>query len=510
MKYILSIDSGSTGIRAVLFDQDGQIVAREYEKTPQLTPEPGAMEYDPELLWQALLSVSKKIVDNPEQDARDIVAMGICNQRGSFMLWDRQTGEAVTNFFGWADVRSAGTSAKMNSSAKWRLLKILTIIASPFSNFLRTVSKFHFNTDHATMRLKWLLDTKPELRRRCEAGEIAFSTVDSWFIHKLTGGKIHATDYSNAVMTAMLNPFDMRWNKLLLSLCGIEQSILPEVKDTNGDFGTTDPATFHDLSIPIRAAVGDQMAALFGELCFDPGSTKCSLGSGAFVDVNIGNRAKSSGKGLLPFIAWRLDGKKTCIHEGYIATAGLIVDWLDQGIGLSDSPETLNNLAAQCDDTEGVIFVPTNAGIQYPYFIPTARGCFFGLSISTHKCHVARAVLEGIALMIAGIIDAMRKDTGMAMTTIKVDGGVSRSDILMQCLANYANVTIERASESDMAATGVAYIAGLSVGIWKDLDDLKRLGNIHDTFEPKMTPQVREDKLRQWKKSIVAVLSVYS
>ena len=389
-------------------------------------------------------------------------------------------------------------------------MKIVTQIGSMFNPMLRAAAKMRLNTDHSIVRLKWLLDSRPELLERCKAREIAFSTIDSWFIYKLTGGKVHATDFSNAVVTNLYNPYWRRWNGIFMFIFDIAPIIFPEVKDTNGDFGVTDPGAFHNASIPIRAAVGDQMAALFGECCFEPGSIKGSFGSGAFVDMNSGQKSISTKHGLLPMVAWCLNGKLTNMVEGSIATAGLLVDWLDQGLGLADSPEVLNELAAQCDDTEGVVFAPTSAGIQYPYFIPEARGCIFGLSLATRKCHVARAVLEGIALALAEIITTMRKDIKKPITTIKVDGGVSRSDILVQCLADFANVTVERSQKSEMAATGVTYFAGLGVGIWKDLEELKQLEKNHDTFEPKKTPQAMEDKLRQWKKSIASVLSVYS
>ena len=511
MKYILSIDSGSTGIRAVLFDQNGQIIAREYEKVQQLTPEPGAMEFDPEALWQALLSVSKKILDNSTCDVKDIAALGICNQRGTFVLWDRKTGEPVTNFIGWADVRAAKTCEKIiKHNFKWKFMKFVTKIASVFHPMLRTAAKMRLNTDHSIVRLKWLLDSQPELRQRCKAREIAFSTIDSWFIYKLTGGKVHATDYSNAVVTNLYNPYWRRWNGIFMFIFDIAPIIFPDVKDTNGDFGVTDPGAFHNVSIPIRAAVGDQMAALFGDCCFEPGSVKGSFGSGAFVDMNIGQKSIATKRGLLPMVAWCLNGKLTNMVEGSIATAGLLVDWLDRGLGLADSPEVLNELAAQCDDAEGVVFIPTSAGIQYPYFIPEARGCIFGLSLATRKCHVARAVLEGIALALTEIIDTMRRDIKKPITTIKVDGGVSRSDILLHCLADFANVTVERSQKSEMAATGVAYFAGLGVGIWKNLDELKQLEKKSTTFEPKITAEARKNKIKLWKKSITAMLSAYA
>nr|MDO8113383.1 FGGY family carbohydrate kinase [Candidatus Sigynarchaeota archaeon] len=514
MKTILVIDSGGSNIRALLFDEHGQIVAREHESTPPLLPEPGALEHDPEMLWHALLSVSKRVVEAAGQDPKDIVALGICNQRASFLLWDRGTGKPITNLIGWADVRAAKTSDAANRLVKWRLIKELCKIVRPIifsqSAVITAASMLKFTTDMATIRLKWVLDREHGLRKRCKAGEIAFGTLDTWFIHKLTGGKVHATDFTNASATGMLNTFKRKWNGIFLRMFGIDRSILPSIKDTNADFGTTEPAAFNGMAIPIRAVAGDQMAALFGQRCFEPGSVKISQGSGAFVDLNVGPKPKLSKRGLFPLIAWRIDGKTTYMLEGFVATAGTLIDWLGQGIGLSDTPKVLNELAAECDDTEGVFFIPANSGIRFPHFNADARGCIFGMSLSTHKRHVARAVLEGIALSLHEVIRGMERDTRVSIKSLKVDGGVSKSDILLQSLANFANVSVHRAPEPDMTATGIAYIAGLSAGFWKDFNEIAQINQKYATFEPRMDPAARAKKLAAWKKAIHSVLSMYS
>jgi glycerol kinase len=509
---ILVIDAGGSGIRAVIFDELGQIVAREHEKTPPLIPEPGAMEHDPDVLWNALLSVTNRVMETAEQDPADIVAMGLCNQRASFLLWDRATGKPLTNLINWADIRSVKTCDEANRNPKWKLMKGGAKFVSKITGnaMLTAASLLTFTTDHTTIRLKWLLDQQPELRRRCKAGEIKFGTLDTWFIHKLTGGKEHLTDYTNAGATGLFNPFDLKWNKIFAELFDIDLSIFPEVKDTNGEFGMTDPNAFNGLAIPIRADAGDQMAALFGQRCFEPGSVKISQGSGAFVDFNVGEKPKLSKRGLFPFISWRINGKINFMLEGFVATAGTLIDWLGEGIGLSDTPQELNKLAAECTDTDGVVFVPTNSGMRFPNFNPDARGCIFGLSLSTHKRNVARAVLEGIALSLYDVIHGMRADTKLPITSLKVDGGVSKSDILLQCLADFANVTVHRAPEADMTATGIAYLAGLSVGIWKDFNELNQIEQNYQKFTPQMASGQRDRKLQDWRKAVNAVLSVYS
>ncbi|MHA1682251.1 MAG: glycerol kinase 5 [Promethearchaeota archaeon] len=511
-KTILAIDSGGTNIRAILFNgDDGSIIAREQEKTPPITSEPGALEHNPEVLWTAFQSVTKKLFAQPGVNPSDITAMGICNQRASFVLWEEKTGKPLTKLISWADVRAAKICEEMNNAPKWKKLKLLSKIFSKFgSTMLTATSMLEYTTDHATVRLNWILDKEPGLRARCKNGEIKFSTLDSWFIYKLTNGAVHATDYTNAGATGLFNPFDLKWNDVFIKLFDFDASMFPEVRDTNGDFGSTDPGHFHNLSIPIRAAAGDQQAALFGHCCFEPGAVKVSQGSGAFVDMNVGPKPKLSKRGLFPLIGWRVNGSISYMLEGYVATAGTLIDWLGEGIGLSDTPKVLNELAAETTDTEGVVFVPTNSGIRFPYFNPDARGCLFGMSLSTHRKHVARAVLEGIALSIYDVLEGMERDTKVPIKTLKVDGGVSQSDILLQCLANFSGITVQRAPEADMTATGVAYLAGLGAGVWKDKKELLGLEKNYSVFEPEMDGKLREDKLSAWKKAINAVLSVYT
>ncbi len=511
MQYILAIDSGSTGIRAVLFDKQGEIIAREYEKTTALYPKAGWIEHDPIDLWQSLINVVSRIFEKLEVSPKDIAAIGITNQRASFTLWERDTGKPIINFINWADVRAADTCNVMNKNKKWRLLKKFAWIVSKITRntMLTATSMLNYTTDHVTVRLKWALDNVEGLQERCKSGEIAFGTIDCWFIYKLTGGKIHATDYSNAA-TGLLNPFELKWNKPIMGIFNIPMEILPDLKDSNGDFGTTDPSLFDGVNIPIRAAAGDQQAALFGQCCFNPGDVKISQGSGAFVDMNVGNKGKLSKRGLFPLVAWVIDGKGTYMLEGFVATAGTLIDWLGQGIGLSDTPKVLNEYAAKCEDTEGVIFIPTPSGIRFPYFSPNARGTILGLSLNTHRSHVARAVFEGIALRLVDILEGLEKDTKISIRSLRADGGVSKSNILLQCLADLADLEVIRAPEPDMTATGAAYLAGLSVGFWQDQNELQELySNMEPiTFRPTMDSQKRQEKILRWKRALKAVLEI--
>ncbi len=512
-EYILSIDSGGAGVRAYVFDRSGSIIVREYEKTPASHPEEGATEYDPEALWASVLRVARKALSHHGKSVRpdNIRAIGITNQRASFCLWERSTGRPLTPVISWQDVRAASTTDVMNRNMRWRLLKVGATIIRGLTHdpMMTATSMLSFTTDHASCRLKWVLDRDPILKAMCHRGEVMFGTLDSWYIYRLTGGKRHVTDPSNASSTSLYDPFGLKWNRLFFSLFDIPVSIFPEVLESNGDFGTTDPELFDGVEIPIRAAIGDQMAALFGHCSFEPGDVKISQGSGAFVDMNVGPKGKVSHRGLFPLVGWVVDGNPSYMLEGYVATAGTLIDWLGQGIGLSDTPATLNEFAAQCDDTEGVIFLPTPTGIRFPYFNPRVKGSIIGLSLSTHRRHVARAVLEGIALRMLDIVRGMEKDTHIGIKSIRVDGGVSRSDILLQCLADFADLPVYRSPEADMTATGAAYLAGLSVGFWEDFTELKSLEKGYSTFTPSISEEKRRQKFDLWHRAVRAVLSVY-
>ncbi|TGJ98860.1 glycerol kinase [Leptospira langatensis] len=509
-KYVLSIDSGGSGIRAILFDKKGKIVSRQYEKTPPIIAEPGALEHDAEKLWQALLSILKKTFRNKKFHPSNIDSIGICNQRGSFLLWEKETGKPLTKLISWADVRASKTSEEMNSNKIWKIIQFISRILGGITNNPMLVATYllKFTTDHASVRLKWVYDLHPELRKRSKKGEILFGTLDTWFVYKLTKGKEHLSDPSNATVTGMFNPFQLQWNAPLCGIFGIPTKIFPNVKDTAADFGSTDPSLFGGVAIPIRSVVGDQMAALFGHACFEKGGVKISQGSGAFVDMNMGDKPKISKRGLFPLVAWRLNGKPTYMLEGFTGTVGTLIDWLGKGIGLSDTPKVLNELASQTQDTEGVIFVPTASGMRFPHFNPNAKASVFGLSLATHRRHVARAVLEGIALSLFDILEGIKKDTNVPVSSIMVDGGVSQSDILLQCLADFCQVDVKRAPEPDMTATGAAYLAGLGSGFWKTKEELRSLEKGYKVFKPKMDAERRKEKLDRWHRAVQSTLRI--
>ncbi len=502
-KYILSIDSGGRSIRAFLFDKKGEIKFRESIKTPSYSNEPGAQEHDPQFLFEALVKVVKKVLKTAKCKASDVQAMGISVQRGNFVLWEKDTGKPVSPLISWADVRAHKVEGEMNKNTKWRIVKnsckvISKIVPDPS---LAAAAMLNYTTDHASVRLKWFFQKHPEIEKRCFDGEIYFGTLDTWFLYNLNADRRHVTDTTNAMGSSFFNPAKVDWNDIVFKIFNIPKKIMPKVLSSNGDFGVTDKKIF-GAEIPIRAVLGDQMASLFGHCAFTPGDVKISQGSGAFVDLNVGKKPKTSKRGLFPLIAWTIDDETTYMLEGYVATAGTLIDWLGSGIGLSGSGPELDKFAEECEKTDGVIVIPTASGIRFPYFNPNARASILGLSLATHRSHVARAVLEGIAFRMIDIVKGMKLDTKTDIVSIKVDGGLSKSDILTQSLADYTGKIVERAAEADTASIGAAFMAGLGSGYWKDLEEIKSLQNDYTTFKPKIEEEERKRKLEKWERVV--------
>lgn len=510
-QFVLALDVGGTVTRAVLLNKTGRVVDRGYISTDSISTEEGMLEHDPQQLWQSVVGVIFRLIEKHALEPGQIRALGMSVQRATFCLWDKYSGQPCTNFISWSDIRAAEQALKMNRKTVWKALQLGAGILSRItgSTFFMAASQLKFVTDHILTRLLWVFEHNPEIGRRARAGEILFGTIDTFLLHRLTGGRLHATDASNAAATSLYNPFDLKWNRLFCTIFAVPMGILPEVRDTAGDFGTVAIPELERFSIPIRAVVGDQMAALFGHCCFTPGEVKISQGSGSFVDVNVGARGKGSRRGLFPLVAWKLDGKATYMLEGSVATAGRLIDWLGHGIGLSDTPKVLNDFAAQAEDTNGVVFVPTPAGIRFPYFNPKARGTIFGLSLSTHRRHVARAVLEGIAHRIVDILEGITKDTHQRIIRVKVDGGVSQSDILLQLISDLSGYEVERAPEVDMTAVGAGYLAGLAAGVWNSFDELRGLGEPYRVFTPAIGSREREERARRWRKAVRTVVRMY-
>lgn len=504
---ILVIDCGSTGIRSLVINSKGRIISRNYKKITILHPEPGATENDPEMIWNTFKEMVIKALNKP---FANIVTIAITNQRSTFTLWNKDSGKPVTNFINWQDIRSAQTARIMNKNPRWMALRSVSfLIGRLIRNPLLTVtSMLRLNTDHTICKVKWVLDENPEILELCNKDKIMFGTIDTWLLYKLTGQKVHATDYTNAAATAMLNPFMMKWNKLFCNIFKVPMKMLPSVYDTNAYFGKTDEKIF-GKSIPVTALVGDQQASLFGHRCFNPGDLKVTLGSGAFVSMNVGKKPKFSTKGLFPMIGWSLSGKPEYILEGQVATVGTYINWVVEKLQLFSSPEELDRYAEEAGSSEGVFCIPTLTGIRFPYFKPELNSAFSGISLKSEKKHIAFAIIDGIAQRTVDIIEGMEHETKLKIPHIRVDGGVSNSDILMQRIADLTGKKLYRSSESDMASLGAAYIAGLSTGIWKDKEVILNMNIPNKCFKPQIDEKLRNSSRVLWKNHISSVEKIY-
>lgn len=506
-KNILVVDCGSTGIRSLIFNKNGKIINRSYKRIEVSHPEPGATENDPEHIWEAFKEVVHKGLNTPFVK---IAAIGITNQRSTFALWDSETGNPLTNFINWQDVRSADTARKMNRNIVWRSLRSIAFFVGRLirNPLLIVTSMLHLTTDHTICKVKWVLNNNPDIAEKCREERVSFGTIDTWLLYKLSGGKVHRTDYTNAAATTLLNPFLMKWNKLFCKIFKIPMSILPDVYNTNDNFGNTDKKIF-GKSIPITCLTGDQQASLFGHRCFNKGDVKVSLGSGAFVCMNVGAKPKFSTKGLFPLIGWTFNGIPDYILEGQVATVGTYINWLVEKAGIFDSPQELDKLADECENSNGVYCVPTLTGIRYPYFKPDLLSSISGLSLNSDRRHIARSVIEGIAHRVIDIIEGMEKDTKIEIKNIKVDGGVSKSDILLQCMSDYSGKTIFRSSEHDLTSVGAAYFSGLAIGIWESKRDILKLRIPETKFVPGISKSDRVLQRNKWKENLKRVQKDY-
>ncbi|QEN04159.1 glycerol kinase [Thiospirochaeta perfilievii] len=500
VSHILVIDCGSTGIRTILVNSKSHIVYRDYKKIEILHPEDGATENSPTQIWETFKEIVQKALHTP---LLKIDAIAITNQRSTFALWDRQSGVPLTNFINWQDVRAANTARRMNKNPIWLLLRTFAfIVGRVLKNPLLTVtSMLKLNTDHTICKLRWLLDNNKELEKRCFNSEVNFGTIDSWLLYKLTGNKVHGTDYTNAAATTLLNPFMMKWNTLFCKIFKLPMQILPTVYNTNETFGHTSKEIF-GKEIPIKCLVGDQQASLFGHRCFNKGEAKISLGSGGFVSMNVGPKPKFSTKGLFPLIGWTLDKKPTYKLEGQVATVGTFIDWLINDMEMFKSPVELDSYASKCDNTQGVFVIPTLSGIRFPYFKPDLNASISGLSLKVSKPHLARAILEGIAHRVMDIIEGMESETKISIPNLKIDGGVSNSDVLMQMIADLSGKVVYRSTESDLASLGAAYFAGLSSGMFKSTKEILNIKIPNKRFNPNYSLERRVKERKLWRDHI--------
>jgi glycerol kinase len=486
-KYILALDQGTTSSRAIVFNKAGEILAIAQKEFTQIFPEAGLVEHDANEIWSTQIGVASEAIMLAGLDASQIAAIGITNQRETTVVWDKQTGQPIYNAIVWQDRRTANYCDELKKQGHAATIQAKTglVIDAYFSG----------------TKLKWILDNVEGAREKAAAGELCFGTIDSWLLWKLTGGKVHATDVSNASRTLLFNIHTLSWDEELLALLDIPKNILPTVKSSSEIYGhTNNMLAAH--SIPIAGIAGDQQAALFGQQCTQPGMVKNTYGTGCFMLMNTGTQAVTSHHHLLTTIAWQINGVTHYALEGSVFIAGAVVQWLRDGLQLIRTAAEIETLAATVSDTGGVYMVPAFAGLGAPYWNQHARGTIVGLTRGTNRGHIARAALDSIAYQTMDVLDAMQKDSGITIKELRVDGGATANNMLMQFQSDILHTKVIRPTITETTALGAAYLAGLAVGYWNSLDDIAAQWQIQKVFEPALSNTETDALKKGWKKAI--------
>ncbi len=486
-KYVLALDQGTTSSRAIVFGHDGRIVATAQEEFEQIFPSPGHVEHDPEAIWSSQLSVAQQAMQQAEVTAADVAAIGITNQRETAILWERDTGKPVANAIVWQSRITAGECDRLKAEG----------LEQTFRDKTGLVVDAYFSGT----KIKHLLDNIDGLRSRAEKGEILFGTVDSFLIWRLTGGRLHITDYTNASRTLIYNIHSLDWDDELLKILDIPRAMLPEVRNSSEVYGETDEELLGG-PIPISGIAGDQQAATFGQACFELGSAKNTYGTGCFMLLNTGEKPVPSQNGLLTTIGWGIDDKITYCLEGSIFIAGAVVQWLRDGLQIIESAPEIEELASRAPDSDGVVFVPAFVGLGAPHWNQPARGTIIGLTRGTKREHLARAALESMAYQTRDVLDAMQQDSGVTLQALKVDGGASANNLLMQFQSDLLDVNVQRPVVQETTALGAAYLAGLAVGFWSDQTDVTNNWALEREFTPSMAEEKRNQLYGRWQRAV--------
>ena len=492
-RLILALDQGTTSSRAIAFDHDGRPVAVVQEAFEQRFPSPGHVTHDPEAIWGSQLRVARKVVAEVGGADR-IAAIGITNQRETTIVWDRATGAPVADAIVWQSRITAPACDALRAAGHEPLFRERTGL--PLDAYFSGPKIAHILDAPAAAG-------SSDLRGRAERGELAFGTIDSFLLWRLTGGGVHATDVSNASRTLLFDIHRLAWDDELLTLVGVPRAMLPDVRPTSGTFGETDPSIFGHR-IPIAALAGDQQAATFGQACFEPGRAKNTYGTGAFLLLNTGGRAIASSHGLLTTVAWQLEpgGPATYALEGSVFSAGSAVQWLRDGLGIIERSSEVEALAGEVADSGGVFLVPAFTGLGAPYWDPYARGTIVGLTRATRRAELARATLDSIAHQVADVLTAMEADAGLRLDTLRVDGGAAADNLLLQIQADLLDVAVERPTVHETTALGAAYLAGLAIGYWRDLGEIESYWQLDRRFVPEMRPERRVDLRHGWARAV--------
>lgn len=490
-QYILSLDQGTSSSRAIVFDEKGEIRAVAQREFRQIFPQSGWVEHDPHEIWSSQASVIAEAIASIGINGLDIAAIGITNQRETTIVWDRITGEPVYNAIVWQDRRTSAYCDALKAEGR--------------TEFIREKTGLIIDAYFSATKIKWILDHVEGVREKAEAGKLAFGTVDSWLIWRLTRGEVHVTDVTNASRTMLYNINRLAWDEELLELFGIPRSMMPEVKSSSEIYGHTKTTLFAH-KVPIAGIAGDQQAALFGQMCIEPGMVKNTYGTGCFLLMNSGDKPVFSRNNLITTIAWKIGDQVTYALEGSIFVGGAIVQWLRDGLGIIRSSSEIEALADRVPDTGGVYFVPALTGLAAPYWDQYARGAISGISRGTTAAHIARAALEGIAYQTMDVVNAMMRDAEIELKELRVDGGAAANNLLMQFQADILRTTVIRPKIIETTALGAAYLAGLAVGYWKNTDEIRQQWQIDHRFEPSGNNEKVMNLIEGWRNAVDRVI----
>ncbi|MBZ6526813.1 glycerol kinase GlpK [Aerococcaceae bacterium DSM 111021] len=491
-KYIMSIDQGTTSSRAIIVNKKGEIIGSGQEEFEQIYPQSGWVEHNASKIWNNVQGVISKAIIESELQPEDIEAIGITNQRETTVVWDKETGKPIYNAIVWQSRQTAPIANQL--------------IKDGHTDFFQSKTGLIIDAYFSATKVRWILDEVEGAQERAENGELLFGTIDSWLVYNLTGGDVHVTDYSNAARTMLFNIHELKWDEEILELLNIPASMLPEVKSNSEVYGHTKTYHFYGQEVPIAGMAGDQQAALFGQMAFEPGMVKNTYGTGSFMIMNTGEEAKSSENNLLTTIGYAIDGKIHYALEGSIFVTGAAIQWLRDGLELfKESPET-EAMAYSSESEDEVYLVPAFTGLGAPHWDSDARGSVYGLTRGTTKEDLVKATLQSIAYQSRDVLDTMNKDTGLEIEELRVDGGAAMNKYLMQFQADIANVKVVRAKLLETTALGAAYLAGLAVGYWKDQEELKRLIEVGETFEPEMDDEKRNSLYTGWENAVDATI----
>jgi glycerol kinase len=486
-KYILSLDQGTTSSRAIIFNHQGAIVAQSQKEFKQFYPKPGWVEHDPEEIWSSQASVTAEVIAKSGIKAVEIASIGITNQRETVVVWERESGKPIHNAIVWQDRRTSEMCSKLILDGK--------------SDIVREKTGLIIDAYFSATKIAWILDNVKGARRKAEKGDLCFGTIDSWLIWKFTRGKVHVTDITNASRTMLFNIYEDKWDTELLSIFNIPSSLLPELKSSSEHFADTSGDT-SGFSLPIMGVAGDQQAALFGQLCLEPGMVKNTYGTGCFLVMNLGQTAVTSKANLLTTVAWKIDGKITYALEGSIFIAGAIVQWIRDELKLIKSASETEAIVKSVIDNGGVYLVPALVGLGAPYWDQFARGTIMGLTRGSGKAHIIRAALESIAYQVWDVVNAMQEDSGEKIMELRVDGGASANEFLMQFQSDMLDAIVTRPKVMETTALGAAYLAGLASGFWKNTEELKQQWKADQSYKPSMKDDLRQQQLNSWHKAV--------